>query len=156
MTGITFRACFDAAFKYDEDKKLKIDSNLFDQLDDNGEKIPLLDDNGEQLKDDEGNLVFKKIKIGAKEILNNYILENSTLKDAGLFESSTDTDDGRVFEYEANLFDFKNDVQYEVVEAAAKDLISDIESAYTNTRGYTVGKYEAGNSFGIKIVLVIF
>ena len=134
MTNINFKACFNAEFEYDENKKLHVDSNAFDELDDDGQKIPLLDDNGEKIEDENGNLVFKQIIINAKEVLTNAILEDSTLENAGLLESHIDSNDGKIFEYEANLFDFKNEIQYETVETAAKNLISNWRIQYILNR----------------------
>ena len=154
MTKVNFTACFDAKFEYDADKTLLFTGNKFNTLDENGENIPIIDSNGQPKLDEQDNPVYLTHKKGAKEILDDKIKSNDILKKTGFFESKTDSESGTVFEYEANLFDFT--VDYETVETAAEALISQLYTEYSNIRAYTVGPYTAGNSFGIKIVIVIF
>ena len=154
MTKVNFTACFDATFEYDKEKKLRINSNVFQKLDENNQPIPVLDANGEQKKDKNDNPMFETYKKTAKEVLDDFIKNADVVGNFGFFESNIETDGNDVYEYEANLFDF--DVDYETLEVAASTLISTIYTHYTNIRIYTVGKYVAGNSFGIKLVAVIF
>ena len=179
MTKVNFKACFDAKFEYDKEKFLKIDGNEEFILDDEGNKIPETiieivnkkDDNGEVILDEnekpitepivvnktdkDGNVIYKTKKLSAKEIIEKLLTETETLKDASYSKIIADTDNG-IHEIEINLLDFANDVEYKTVENAGKQFIETVYSKYTNTRGYTVGKYIAGNSFGVKIVIVVF
>lgn len=154
MTKVNFTACFDATFEYDENMKLRVSGNEFEKLDEEGNRIPALDKNGNEKKDKEGNTIYLTYKKSAKEILDEEIKNDITLGQASFIESNIEHDSDTVYEYEVNLFDFIED--YETIETAADALISKLYAKYTNIRAYTVGKYTGGNSFGIKIVIVIF
>jgi hypothetical protein len=94
-------------------------------------------------------------EINVQEFIDSKILFDNYLKNAGMFESKCNFNENGIIQYESNLFDFI-DVDYEHIELNAKSIINQLELTYDNVCGYTVGKYEAGNSFGIKLVINIF
>lgn len=162
MTNINFNMCFKAELQFAEPDEssgyprlLKLNDNVIGRIDIDGNPVPDLDDKGNPIKDENGNLIISAPRdLTAKETIDTLIKLCDVLKDAGLFESTLSTDDGKIFEYEANLFDFTED--YTDVKSEADSFILALENMYSNVRAYTIGKYVAGKSFGIKLVVVIF
>lgn len=144
MTNVNFKACFDAEFVYDPTRTLVLAGNevINEVTDANDEPIRIT--------------VYKS----AKQVLDDKIFGktngNEILKSATVTTSTLDVNSAGVMEYEANMFDFGNDIEYERVLSEAELAISEIELNFTNTRGYAVGKYVCGNSYGIKIVITVF
>ncbi len=91
-----------------------------------------------------------------KLTFDELISSDEVLGSAGVFISDIEYHSPGVLEYEANIFDFVKEMSYEELEVNANRLISEVLLQYPNVRGYSLGKYIHGNSFGIKIIFMIF